>query len=83
MLGWRDVPHDVDAVGWRARESKPRMRQLFVGARGAQEADRDAFERKLYVIRRLAEKRIVETFGGAAFSPFRASPRGPLSTRGC
>jgi len=67
VLGWRDVPHDADAVGWLARESKPRMRQFFVGARGGQRADRDAFERKLYVIRRIAEKRIAETFGGGAF----------------
>ncbi len=67
VLGWRDVPHDVDAVGWLARESLPRMRQLFVGAQGAQGADRDAFERKLYVIRRLTEKRVAEALGDAAF----------------
>jgi glutamate synthase (NADPH) large chain len=58
VIGWRDVPGDPQAIGWLARESMPRVRQLFVAASGAAAEDQDAFERKLYVIRRLAEKRI-------------------------
>ncbi len=60
VLGWRDVPCDEDAIGWLARESMPRVRQLFVAAEGRSAEDQDAFERKLYVIRRLAEKHIFE-----------------------
>jgi glutamate synthase (NADPH/NADH) large chain len=60
VLGWRDVPHDPQAIGWLARESMPTIRQIFVAARGAEADDQDAFERKLYVIRRLAEKAVVE-----------------------
>ena len=38
------------------RSSAPRIRQLFVAA--APGLDQDAFERKLYVIRRRAESRV-------------------------
>ena len=56
VLGWRDVPTDDRHVGSTARATQPAIRQLFIGAGPAQAADQDAFERKLYVIRRLAEK---------------------------
>jgi glutamate synthase domain-containing protein 2/glutamate synthase domain-containing protein 1/glutamate synthase domain-containing protein 3 len=56
VLGWRDVPTDDRRIGPTARASQPTIRQLFIGAGPAQEADQDAFERKLYVIRRVAEK---------------------------
>jgi glutamate synthase domain-containing protein 2/glutamate synthase domain-containing protein 1/glutamate synthase domain-containing protein 3 len=58
VLGWRDVPHDPMAIGRVARESMPRIRQAFVAAQGREAADQDAFERRLYVIRRLAEKQL-------------------------
>ncbi len=67
VLGWRDVPHDEEAIGWVARESMPQVRQIFVAARGPQAEDADAFERKLYVIRRVAEKRIAAECGEAHF----------------
>ncbi len=57
VLGWRDVPTDNASLGPSARSSQPVIRQLFVG-RGEGVADEAAFERKLYVIRRLAEKRV-------------------------
>jgi glutamate synthase (NADPH/NADH) large chain/glutamate synthase (ferredoxin) len=53
VLGWRDVPVAAAHCGTHARLFAPVMRQLFVGATID---DRDAFERKLYVIRRVAEK---------------------------
>src|SRR3954453_6650716 len=56
VLGWRDVPIDPEACGTTARRAMPVIRQLFVGASPDLTGDRDAFERKLYVIRRLAEK---------------------------
>ena len=63
VLGWRDVPHHPEAIGWLARESLPRIQQIFIEAGGAESADQDAFERKLYVIRRLAEKAVAEEHG--------------------
>src|SRR6478672_3142672 len=55
VLGWRDVPVDGRHVGSHARLFAPVVRQLFVGASPELAADPDAFERKLYVIRRVAE----------------------------
>jgi len=54
-LGWRDVPVDVAETGEVAAACRPVIRQLFVGAGVAQENDQEAFERKLYVIRRACE----------------------------
>src|SRR3954449_7870862 len=53
VLGWRDVPVDRAHVGSTAGKNAPLIRQLVVGA--APGLDQDAFERKLYVIRRVAE----------------------------
>ncbi len=55
LLGWRDVPIDVKETGEVAAACRPVIRQLFVGAGPAEESDQDAFERKLYVIRRSCE----------------------------
>ena len=57
VLGWRDVPTDNASLGAIARASQPVIRQVFL-QRGDLPAAGDDFERKLYVIRRLAEKRV-------------------------
>ena len=53
FLGWREVPIDNSMLGQTAKRSQPVIKQLFVG-RGPDVTDDDAFERKLYVIRRRA-----------------------------
>jgi len=55
LLGWRDVPVDDAHVGVVAGRSAPHIRQVFIAA-SDELAEQDAFERKLYVIRRLIEK---------------------------
>jgi len=55
VIGWRDVPVELSKAGSTARECAPIFRQLFVAA-GDDVRDQDAFERKLYVIRRVAER---------------------------
>ena len=55
VVCWRDVPVDTAHVGRTAAASAPIVRQLLVSAEGAAAADQDAFERKLYVIRRRFE----------------------------
>ncbi len=55
VLGWRDIPVDTDHVGETADATRPVMRQLIVEAGPGFESDQDAFERKLYVIRRICE----------------------------
>jgi glutamate synthase domain-containing protein 2/glutamate synthase domain-containing protein 1/glutamate synthase domain-containing protein 3 len=52
VLGWRDVPVNPAVLGRLARASQPKIRQLFVTAPLAG----DALERKLYVVRKQAEK---------------------------
>ena len=54
VLGWRDVPVISSAIGWLARSQEPVMEQLLIG-RGDGTSSEE-FERKLYVIRRRAEK---------------------------
>ncbi len=51
LLGWREVPVDDSTLGHTARDTMPVIRQVFVGA-GRGSLDRDAFERKLYIIRK-------------------------------
>nr|MBO2482999.1 glutamate synthase large subunit [Bacillaceae bacterium] len=55
LIGWRTVPVDEGVLEGRARETRPAIRQVFIGA-GAGCEDPSGFERKLYVIRRRAEK---------------------------
>ncbi len=53
LLGWRDTPVYASAIGRVARASQPYIQQIFV--RCAPGMDEDAFERKLYVVRKRAE----------------------------
>ncbi|MFL5457115.1 MAG: glutamate synthase large subunit, partial [Myxococcales bacterium] len=57
LLGWRDVPTENSSLGATAKASQPIIRQVFIG-RGDDVADVAAFERRLYVIRRLVEKKV-------------------------
>src|SRR5512138_1777421 len=57
VLGWRDVPTDNATLGPTAQASQPVIRQVLVG-RGTNCPDAMSFERKLYVIRRLVEKKV-------------------------
>ncbi|MCC7365160.1 MAG: glutamate synthase subunit alpha, partial [Dehalococcoidia bacterium] len=57
LLGWRDVPTDHTEIGETALAVEPVMQHVFIG-RGSDVADDDAFERKLYVIRKRFEKAI-------------------------
>ena len=54
LIGWRNVPQETAAadVGPTARASEPAIEMLFVGA--AEGIRGDAFERKLYLIRKQA-----------------------------
>src|SRR5579862_6090308 len=55
VVCWRDVPVAEERAGTTARAFAPRIRQLVVAASPELAGDQDAFERKLYVIRRVAE----------------------------
>jgi glutamate synthase (NADPH/NADH) large chain len=57
VIGWRDVPIDPSVVGPIGRDVMPVFRQVFVRMRRVPPS---AWERTLFVIRKLAENRIRE-----------------------
>ena len=58
LVGWRVVPTNADAadLGHGARDAAPHIEQLFVAAGPGCEGD--AFERKLYLLRKRASHRL-------------------------
>jgi glutamate synthase domain-containing protein 2/glutamate synthase domain-containing protein 1/glutamate synthase domain-containing protein 3 len=73
FLGWRTVPTDNTQIGTKSREVEPVIRQFFVGAHALAHKrpdsafppaadfvneEGDAFERKLYVIRKRIERKV-------------------------
>ena len=57
FLGWRDVPTCNSSLGETAKASEPVSRQAFI-QRAGKNLDDQAFERKLYVIRKRATNEI-------------------------
>ncbi|MDD4424965.1 MAG: glutamate synthase subunit alpha, partial [Mariniphaga sp.] len=57
LLGFRDVPVDHSVPGDIAKTTEPAMVQLFVKGY----LEKDALERKLYIVRKLAEREIRES----------------------
>lgn len=58
ILGWREVPVDWTPIGTTSRSIIPRFIQVFI-EKGPDLADEMAFERKLFIIRKRAEKIII------------------------
>ncbi|MDF2567791.1 MAG: GltB, partial [Oscillospiraceae bacterium] len=65
LLGWRDVPVDPSDLGETARQSMPYIRQVFIGRSGVSQGIE--FERKLYIIRRMAENVMHSSYPDASF----------------
>lgn len=68
LIGWRNVPTDNSSMGETAKSCEPQIRQIFI-KRGEKTGKGLDFERKLYVIRKRAEKeiRLSETNGDNFF----------------
>ena len=62
LIGWRDVPVDSSVLGPSVRPGEPVMRQIFIG-KGPDLAGQDAFERKLYVARKVVSNKIKAALG--------------------
>ena len=62
ILGWRDVPVNNAGLGHSVLPTEPVIRQVFIG-RGENCADQDAFERKLYAIRKLIANTVFHNHG--------------------
>jgi glutamate synthase (NADPH/NADH) large chain len=54
VLGWREVATENNGLAQAAKDSEPVVRQIFIAA-ADNLADTDAFERKLFVIRKRVE----------------------------
>ena len=80
VLGWRDVPTNDSMLGPTARESRPIVRQIFI-AQNENLNDDAAFERKLYVIRRRAVRKVKRSNIDGFTS--RVSRTRPSSTKEC
>jgi len=59
LLGWRDTPVLANTIGRVARASQPYIQQVFVGRISG--IDEDAFERKLYVVRKRFESEVAKS----------------------
>ena len=57
VLGWREVPTDDSPLGPTARSAEPAFKQILIACNPAL-TDGDAFERRLYVIRKRVEHAI-------------------------
>ncbi|HET6377690.1 MAG TPA: glutamate synthase large subunit [Methylocella sp.] len=52
FLGWRDTPVDSSCLGETVKATEPVSRQIFIRP-GPQIADQTAFERRLYILRKV------------------------------
>ncbi|WP_406858658.1 glutamate synthase large subunit [Alsobacter sp. KACC 23698] len=59
FLGWRDVPVDSSGLGESVKPTEPCIRQVFIG-RGASTAGDDAFERRLFILRKVISNTIYD-----------------------
>ncbi len=64
VLGWRDVPVDQAGLGATVLATEPFIRQVFIG-RGRRCRDQDAFERKLFVIRKQVQNESRQMLAGS------------------
>lgn len=56
LIGYRDVPVDSSCVGEIALRNEPRIVQIFIKDKSHEETDK--LERKLYLVRKQAEKKV-------------------------
>ena len=63
VIGWRDVPSLADCLGQIALEAEPSIKQVFVDGTGF---ENEQLERRLYMARRRAERRIDAKLGDIA-----------------
>src|SRR5580704_11929217 len=60
LLGWRDVPTNNEKLGQTAKDAEPVMRQVLIG-RGENADTEDAFERRLFLLRKDAGHAIADS----------------------
>lgn len=58
VLGWREVPTEGGSLGRSAQKVQPIVKQVIIARGDRFSRDQMAFERKLYVMRRIAEAKM-------------------------
>ncbi len=59
IYGWRQVPVDVGVIGQKAQRTRPEIEQIMIAGPMPEEESQQEFEKKLYLVRRRIERRIV------------------------
>ncbi|MDX3885431.1 MAG: glutamate synthase large subunit [Sphingomonas sp.] len=60
IYGWRQVPVDVSVIGEKAQATRPEIEQIMIAGPLPEEMDEAEFEKKLYLIRRRIERKVIE-----------------------
>ncbi|UAK25437.1 glutamate synthase large subunit [Sphingomonas nostoxanthinifaciens] len=60
IYGWRQVPVDVSVIGDKAMLTRPEIEQIMIAGPLPDEETADEFEKKLYLVRRRIEKKLIE-----------------------
>ncbi len=60
IYGWRQVPVDNSVIGRKAHETRPEIEQIMIAGPRPEKEDAAEFEKKLYLVRRRIEKKIIE-----------------------
>jgi glutamate synthase (NADPH/NADH) large chain len=76
FLGWRDVPVDASGLGESVKPTEPVQRQIFIG-KGTGSETADAFERRLFLLRKVISNTIyaMNNPATAGFYPVSLSSR--------
>ena len=76
LIGERKVPTDNSSLGWSVLPTEPNHLQVFIG-RGSFKGDQDAFERQLYLVRKMVSNSVQAASKGGDIGHYSVS----LSTR--
>ncbi len=60
IYGWRQVPVDNVVIGRKAHETRPEIEQIMIAGPRPEKEDAAEFEKKLYLVRRRIEKKVIE-----------------------
>jgi glutamate synthase (ferredoxin) len=66
LIGWRDVPTDIDVLGEMARDAKPEIWHLIIQAKDKVPSER--LEAEAYIFRKKVQKQLDTIFGRASCS---------------
>jgi len=60
IYGWRQVPVDMSVIGDKAMLTRPEIEQIMIAGPMPEDESAEEFEKKLYLVRRRIEKKLIE-----------------------